>query len=109
MCIHYLQCINPPTNPSPHTTCSLNPSVLWFCRRKNINDKKRNKVFLLVQDKNCYTQSFLMLFPCMYVLQPQLVHLYQTSLVHLYCWSLIVGEFSFWAPCIFWLSVPCLM
>jgi hypothetical protein len=35
--------------------------------------------FLLVWDKNGYTGSFLVLFPCIYALRPQLVHLFQSS------------------------------
>jgi hypothetical protein len=34
--------------------------------------------FLLVQDKNSCTGSFVVLLPCMYVLQPQSVHLFQS-------------------------------
>jgi hypothetical protein len=36
-------------------------------------------VFSLVWDKESYTGNFLVLFPCTYVLQPQLVHLFQYS------------------------------
>jgi hypothetical protein len=35
--------------------------------------------FLLVRDKDSYTQRFLVLFPYTCVLQPKLDHLYQTS------------------------------
>jgi hypothetical protein len=35
--------------------------------------------FLLVYDKAGYTGSFLVFFPCMYVLQPQLVGHFQSS------------------------------
>jgi hypothetical protein len=35
--------------------------------------------FLVVWDKDGYTGRFLVLFPCIYVLQPQLVHPYQSS------------------------------
>jgi hypothetical protein len=34
--------------------------------------------FLLVCDNDSFTGRFLMLFPCICVLQPKLVHLYQT-------------------------------
>jgi hypothetical protein len=34
--------------------------------------------FMLVWDKDSYTGRFLVLFPYIYVLQPQLVHLYQS-------------------------------
>jgi hypothetical protein len=50
----------------------FHPTVVRFCRRKNIKDKKRNMVFLLVGDKDNYTGKFLV-FPCIYVLQPQMV------------------------------------
>jgi hypothetical protein len=36
-------------------------------------------VFLLIWDKNSYTGRFLVLFPCIDVLQPQVVHLYQST------------------------------
>jgi hypothetical protein len=36
-------------------------------------------VFLLVWDKDSYTERFLALLPCTCVLQPTLVHFYQTS------------------------------
>jgi hypothetical protein len=32
-----------------------------------------------------------------------------SSVAHFFISSLILEEFSFWAPCIFWLSVLCLM
>jgi hypothetical protein len=32
-----------------------------------------------------------------------------SSLAHFFIGSLILGEFSFWVPCIFWSSVLCLM
>jgi hypothetical protein len=35
--------------------------------------------FLLVWDKDSYTGRFLVLFSCIYVLQPQLVYPYQSS------------------------------
>jgi hypothetical protein len=35
--------------------------------------------FLLLWDKESYTGRLLMLFPCICILQPKLVHLYQTS------------------------------
>jgi hypothetical protein len=72
-----------PLSPTPPTPQILFcPPVLWFCRRKNIKDKKRNMAFLLVWDKGSYTRRFLVLFPCIYVLQSQLVHLYQSSSLH---------------------------
>jgi hypothetical protein len=35
--------------------------------------------FFAVWDKDSYTGRFFVLFPCIYVLQPQLVQLYQSS------------------------------
>jgi hypothetical protein len=69
----------PPTS-APHPDQNLFcPPVLQFYRRKTIKDKKRNITFLLVWDKDTYTGSFLVLFPCICVLQPQLFHLFQSS------------------------------
>jgi hypothetical protein len=51
----------------------------WFCWRQNIRDNKKDIAFLLVWDKDTYTERFLALLPCTCVLQPTLVHLYQTS------------------------------
>jgi hypothetical protein len=42
-------------------------------------DHKRNITFLLVWDKDSYTGSLLVLFPCICVLPPQLVHLFLSS------------------------------
>jgi hypothetical protein len=42
-------------------------------------DNKKDIVFLLVWDKDSYTERFLVLLPCTCVLQPTLVHLCQTS------------------------------
>jgi hypothetical protein len=91
MCIHYLHHIHPPTlfpTTSPLPPVPTTPGknlfqrlVLQFCRRTNIKAKKRNMAFLLVWDKDSYPGSFLILFPCIYVLQPQLVHLFWSSLL----------------------------
>jgi hypothetical protein len=66
---------------TPRLRCGLNlfsPLVLWFCWRENISENKKDTVFLLVWDKDVYTERFLALLPCTCVLQPTLVHLYQT-------------------------------
>jgi hypothetical protein len=52
--------------PSPGRTCS---TLLFY---KFVNE-------------DSYTGSFLELFPCIYVLQPQLVHFYQSSSLLLVC------------------------
>jgi hypothetical protein len=60
MCTYYFHGIHPPIPfpaafPPPTLQNLFHPSVLQFCRRKNIKDKKRNMTFLLVWDKNNYT------------------------------------------------------
>jgi hypothetical protein len=69
MCIHYLL-------PAPNL---FQPLVLWFFWTNSIKDNKKNMAFLLVWDKDSYTGRFFVLFPCICVLQPKLVHLNQTS------------------------------
>jgi hypothetical protein len=69
----------PPTWATPpHRTSS---ALLQLCRRKNIKDKKRNTMFVLVFDKESYTGSFFVSFPCIHVRQLQLIHLFQSSLL----------------------------
>jgi hypothetical protein len=46
-------------------------------------------VFLLVWNKDSYTGRFLVLFPNIHVLPPQLVHLFQSS-------SLLPSPFPWW-------------
>jgi hypothetical protein len=46
-----------------------------------MGDNKKDIAFLLVWDKDSYTERLLALFPCTCVLQPTLVHLCQTSLL----------------------------
>jgi hypothetical protein len=41
--------------------------------------KKKNMTFLFVWDKVSYTGSFLVVFPCLHMLYPQLVYLLQLS------------------------------
>jgi hypothetical protein len=55
------------------------PPVFQFCGRKYIKYNKKNMEFLLVWDKYSYTEIVIVLFPCIYVLQSKLVHLYQTT------------------------------
>jgi hypothetical protein len=55
------------------------PLVIQFCFRKNIRDNKKDIAFLLVWDKDSYTDRLLVLLPCTCVLQPKLIYLYQTS------------------------------
>jgi hypothetical protein len=46
---------------------------------KKTRDNKKGIVFLLVWDKDSYTEVILALLSCAYVLQRTLAHLYQTS------------------------------
>jgi hypothetical protein len=41
--------------------------------KKNIRDNKKDIAFLLVWDRDSYTERFLALLPCTCVLQPTLV------------------------------------
>jgi hypothetical protein len=67
--------------PPTHLTSRQNLfcPLLQFCWSKDINNNKKDIGFLLVWDKDSYTERSLALLPCMYALQPELVHLYQTS------------------------------
>jgi hypothetical protein len=69
---------------APLTTAGpVSPSWSQFCRRKTKNDKMRNMVFFV-------------LFPCICVLQLQLIHLLQASSLHPICfpwWFLPVWNF----------------
>jgi hypothetical protein len=65
--------------PYPSKQNLFCPLVLQFCWRENISDNKKDIAFLLVWDKDSYTERFLELLPCTCVLQPTLVHLHQTS------------------------------
>jgi hypothetical protein len=71
---------HPPPGPNHNIlgrTCfALLFSHFW---RENIRDNKKDIVFLLVWDKDSYTERFLALLPCTCVLQLTLVHVYQTS------------------------------
>jgi hypothetical protein len=60
----------------PGTTCS---SLLFSNFVENIKHNKKYMAFLLVWNKDSYVGRFLVLFPCIYVLEPKLVHLNQTS------------------------------
>jgi hypothetical protein len=82
MCIHCL-CHFPLTSqpsipPLPSKACSA--LFYNFVEEKTRNNKK-DILFLLVWDKDSYTEWFLTLFPCTCVLQPTLVHFYHTSLL----------------------------
>jgi hypothetical protein len=100
MCIHCLHHIHPPTpfpTPLPHTS-AIPPrqNLFWtFCSpifgRKNIKNKMRNLMFLLVWDKDSYTRSFLLLFSFIHVLLPQFICLFQSS-------SLFPSPFPIVAP-----------
>jgi hypothetical protein len=72
---------HPPTLylPTPASRKNLfGPLVLRLCWRENISADKKDRVFLLVWDKDSYTKRFLALFPYTCVLQTTLVHLFTT-------------------------------
>jgi hypothetical protein len=83
MCIHCLGHLpSPPPPPPPTSRHNLFcPLLLRYCWRENISNNMKDIAFLLVWDKNSYTERFLALLPCTCVLQPTLIHLYQTSLL----------------------------
>jgi hypothetical protein len=67
---------HPPTGANPPDTLGRTFSTLLF---SNFVEEKRETIkrktsFLLVWDKASYTGSFLGIFPCIYVLYPQLVY-----------------------------------
>jgi hypothetical protein len=76
--LHLLTTFGPPQH-TPTSASRQNlfaPLVLRF-RRENIRYNKKYTACLLVWGKDSYTERFLALLPCTYVLQPTLVHLYQ--------------------------------
>jgi hypothetical protein len=76
ICLHVYTFFGPESPPTPASGQNLfHPLVLWFCWRENIGDSKKDLAFLLVWDKDRYTERFLALLPCICVLQPTLVHL----------------------------------
>jgi hypothetical protein len=86
--LHLLSCVHIVWAPCPASRQNLfHLLVLQFCWRGNIRDNKKDLAFLLIWNKDSYTERFLELLPCICVLQPILVHLYQTS-------SLLLGPLS---------------
>jgi hypothetical protein len=72
MCIHSLcQLPHHPQCPSSRQNL-FHPLVL--CWKENIRDNKTDISFLLVWDKDSYTERFLALLSSTHVLQPTLVH-----------------------------------
>jgi hypothetical protein len=77
MCIHCLSHLPMPLIPTSRQNL-IQPLVLRLCWRESIRDNKKDTAFLLVWDKDSYTERFLALFPSTCVLQHTLGHLYQT-------------------------------
>jgi hypothetical protein len=74
----YMHTLFRPSSPHPTLLASrqnLFCPVLQFCWREDISNNKKDIAFLLVWDKDNYTERFLALLP----LLPQLIHLYLTS------------------------------
>jgi hypothetical protein len=85
----YIQCLSHLCLPSP-TSFPLHPppslpgrtcSILLFSNfvEEKTRDNMKGIAFLLIWDKDTYTERLSELLPCTCVLQPALVHLYQTS------------------------------
>jgi hypothetical protein len=82
MCIYVYTLFVPPFPLPPASVQNLfYPLILPFCWRENIGGNKKDIVFLLLWDKDDYTERFLVLLPCICVLQPTMVHLCQTSIL----------------------------
>jgi hypothetical protein len=67
----------PPITPLTCTNLSFPAGPVLPSCSPTLYEEKRKKlkmIFLLVGDKGRYPESFLVIFPCIYVLQPQLVH-----------------------------------
>jgi hypothetical protein len=62
--------LSPPCYLPPFRQNLFSPPLLQFCWRENIRDNKKDIAFLLVWDKDSYTERFLALLPCTCVLQP---------------------------------------
>jgi hypothetical protein len=76
----------PPSSPTPLTSRqNLFCPFLQFCWRVDISKNKKDILFLLVWDKDSYTERFLAFLLCTSVLQPEFIHLSQTS-------SLLLGH-----------------
>jgi hypothetical protein len=70
----------PPCVPCPTSEQNLfHPLILRFCWRENTKDNKKDTTFLLLWDKDSYTERFIAFVLCTCLLQPTLVHLYQTT------------------------------
>jgi hypothetical protein len=81
ICVHVSVLPTLPPHPQPLTSRqNLFSPLLRFCW-ENIRDNKKDLLFLLVWDKDSYTERFLALLPWTCVLKPTLVHFYLTSLL----------------------------
>jgi hypothetical protein len=79
MCTHCLGHLSPlPLSPTPLLPGRTYSALFSNFVEEKTWDNKKCITFLLVWDKDSYTERFLALLPCTCVLQPELVHLYQT-------------------------------
>jgi hypothetical protein len=69
----------PPITSTPWFQVEPVPPSSPILLKRNTGDNKKDISFLLVWDKDSYTERFLGLLPCTCVLQLTLVHFYQTS------------------------------
>jgi hypothetical protein len=79
MCIPYF--CHLPYRPLTSGPNIIFPLILWLCWREIIRNNKKDMSFLLVWDKDSYTERLLVLLPCTSVFQPTLVCLYLFSLL----------------------------
>jgi hypothetical protein len=79
MCIHCLGHFFPLPPASHHHHPHFQAEPVQVCWRVDISNNKKDIAFLLVWDKDSYTERFLALLPCIGVLQPKLINLYLTS------------------------------
>jgi hypothetical protein len=75
-CVYIIWATSHP--PPPLRQNLFYPLVLLFCW-KNTFKIKRKTAFSLIWGEDSYTGRFLVLFPCICVLQPIMVHLCETS------------------------------
>jgi hypothetical protein len=84
----YVYTLFEPPHPSPLTTPlsgqKLFCPLLQFHLRENIRNNKKDIAFLLVWDKDSYTETFLALLPCICELQP---HCFISTRPLHYSWS----------------------
>jgi hypothetical protein len=77
----YVYIFGPPLHSSPPPLLERTYSALFFSNfvEEKIGDNKKDVTFLVVGDKDSYTEKFLAFLSCTRVLKATLVHIRQTS------------------------------